>query len=552
MKYMIGLEKVYIQNAAKLEEIKTMCEDSREDVLYYYCICMQKLCKVCQKVEITEMLSYIRQIIFPAFPLVLQHFNEQAIEYFQTNDFEARARILEDIEISVETFGEVWEAISQSTNAADRMLIQSAPIGSIRQVPIKACAYYSSMLNDLAIIFQQDEVCEYGFSVYPSFGKRPEAILLFMERKKKGKVGIIRIPEKDISDIQYLRMLISHEFYHIVPGSNLRYRQERAIALESILLYALREKIFYGIQVKPETQKRLELYLFSDCIAKFARMRVNIDGGDRKFYSTEMLESYSDYLIKHVLQILSMPSTYLWNALWGDEYFPDFQAYKLVKDSFEENYQIIQDNVLNLFASAEIPKLCRFYCDVFREVYADLLSVISFQVSADEYISSFCYSVSRSEDSLFRPQLYLRVCLIIGIMVEESPVCVGYKLFDDWRKWWRKTQKTDKENRSAFINEVTNFLNEISDSLNLSRDYAPLEDKDDEERLGKVYVLPDVNIWVKYMEYLRQCKNGYLRYEKRNEQKFFAFRKKYLIDPTIKNAEILNEISRRAWEVVTI
>ena len=64
MKYMIGLEKVYIQNAAKLEEIKTMCEDSREDVLYYYCICMQKLCKVCQKVEITEMLSYIRGVPF--------------------------------------------------------------------------------------------------------------------------------------------------------------------------------------------------------------------------------------------------------------------------------------------------------------------------------------------------------------------------------------------------------------------------------------------------------------------------------------------------------
>ena len=534
-----------------LGKIKKECELKEEDTLQYYCVCLLKLYKEFIKVEKTEMLSYIHQIVSPAFPLVLKYFLIQANAYLLSGEAEEKSVILQDIEISVETFGEVWDAVIQSTNAADRILIQSAPIEStIRQVPVKLCAYYSSLLNELATIFQEKvgEERKYAFSVYPSLGSRPEAILLFLTMKRNGKVGIIRVPEKDIEDVKYLRMLISHEFYHIVPGSFLRRRRSRAAALAKIILYDLREKLLDGIKINQKVRERLEECLFGDVPREIKEKYLSKDEESRCFYSTDTSEFFSNYFIQHALKLLKMDSQEIWEAIFAPQDINDFEKYKSSKDCAEDYHKRIKNKILNLLASSSIPKVCKFYSDVFREVFADLLYVMSLQVSANDYFSSFRYKPLNVPDSQYRPNLYLRASLVLEIMTEDSAEkSLDEKLFNDWREWRETTLNENTEsNTDSFVCEVRSFLKDITDSANIK--YSDLAGE--EETIGAecVSTLPDLNIWDNYIEYFRLCRNRYYDFEKQRKIEFINFRKKYLIEMNYSNLNLLDAISKRKWE----
>lgn len=545
---MSGTIKIREINDAELQELGRLEKEAglrEEGVLRYYCLCMLKLYRAYTKIEKTELLSYIYQIVTPAFLLVLKHFLKQAKIYMMSGEMKDKALILQDIELSVESFCNVWEAVIQSTNGADRILIQSAPLeAGIRQIPVKLCAYYTSLLNDLANLFHESEEREYAFLVYPSLGSLPEAELLFLNRCESGKVGIIRVPEKDIKNIKYLRMLICHEFYHIVPGSKIRLRRSRAVLFAKILLYDLRERLLNGINVTESERDRLEYFLFSDALDDLKENYINNSAEDRSFYSTTILNEYSNYFTKCILQLLEKDSVDLWEMLYQAGDFDNFAKYKKSKDRSERYLQRIFQNIFKILANSEIAKACKFYSDIFREVFADLLYVLNLQVLPKEYLSTFRYRPVGEEDFIQRPGIYLRVCLVIETMTAESTYYLNEELHKNWVGWRHEYIEGDENIEDDFIKEIKNFMFDIFTSSKnmLSCDNEALMPEKD-----AVYVktIPDKNIWKHYVEYFCLCRKEYQKFEEGHSREIQMFREKYLIGTEDSDMEILVSISKR-------
>ncbi len=114
------------------------------------------------------MLSYIDRIMSPIFPLMVQYFDNRIKAYFQTEIGKQKVEIGEDIERSVVTFWEVQEAIIQSSNGADRILFQSAPLDSgAHYVAPNLFSYYSEVLISFSELCIDERISKnhYAFCV---------------------------------------------------------------------------------------------------------------------------------------------------------------------------------------------------------------------------------------------------------------------------------------------------------------------------------------------------------------------------------------------------
>lgn len=527
-------------NLKEMYRIRTECLLKHEDTLYYYCVCLLKLRRACQKIKSTEMLAYIRQIVAPSFPLVEKYFLSRADAYLRSSIQNDKYIILKDIELSVETFCEVCETVIQSTNVADRMLIQSAPMElGIRQVSVKECAYCSSMLNDLALIFQEDKSeREYAFSVYPSLGSIPETVLLFGTLPERGKVGIIRAPGKDIAHIQYLRMLISHEFFHIVPGSILRHRYERAKKLGTIILYDLRIKLFQGIDYLTINQKkRFEDFIFKGIPEQINKCFLDADKDDRRYYSKNTCEFYGNFLMNKVRDFMNISLEEMFQYVFEPDGVSSLNVYKKYREQARRCLEDLNNNIVEAFMHSSIQKLCKFHSEIFREVFADIMYVMTLRVMPDAYCSTFNYNPSGTQDERNRPDLYLRVGLVFAAMSDYAVKAnAGDTLFQSWRNWlWGIASETGGDH-FRFIEGVKRCIRVFQGTPS-----------DPTPQKAEYYILPDRNIWEQYKEYVALCRDQYLVFEKNNKKKFSDFREKYSIE-TNSNMELLSAISVRKWE----
>lgn len=447
-----------------LEKVKEKC-GTKEPVIEYYADCLLKLTKAYNKIEETEMLHYVKRIVAPSFQLVIKYFSNCVDEYLDTKEPEEKMLLLNDIQSSVESYLEVWETIIQSTNTADRILIQSVPVGPIRQIPVKICAYFSDFLNALTDLFKEDKEYSYAFLVYPSFGKRPESRLLFSTAQENGKVGIIRIPEKDIWNVTYVRMLICHEVFHIIPRG-LRDRLDRAKVLEKIITTDLKKRMWHDIENLPEKKKfeekqkkGIEEFYFKeiscDVHTKFIKGK---DKNDRSFYSTEILQSYSDYYIDYLLNKLEISTNELWNNIYGSEQpISKFNVYQQRMEDLESTRMQMSRSILQLLAHSRLPEICSFYMDIFREVFSDLTFILSIQISAEEYFTSLRYTPLRNDDFELVPDLYLRAGLVLWIMTEGDALC-NEGLFKNWKEWKKHLEATIEGNGVSFQEKVIIFL----------------------------------------------------------------------------------------------
>ncbi|WP_373217277.1 hypothetical protein [Ruminococcus sp. 5_1_39BFAA] len=89
-----------------LEELRTKCDSCAEETLKFYCNCLMKMHRACYKIEETEMLSYVRQIVSPAFPLVIRYFVDRVKACIdETVPEDTKGIIRQDVEESVVEFG---------------------------------------------------------------------------------------------------------------------------------------------------------------------------------------------------------------------------------------------------------------------------------------------------------------------------------------------------------------------------------------------------------------------------------------------------------------
>lgn len=522
-----------------LKKVKEKCR-TKEPIIEYYADCLLKLTKAYNKIEKTEMLHYVKQIVDPSFQLVIIYFSNCVDKYLDTEEPEEKMFLLNDIQLSVESYLEVWETIIQSTNTADRILIQSVPVGPIRQIPVKICAYFTNFLEALTKLFIENEQDSYAFLVYPSFGKRPEARLLFSTVKENGKVGIIRVPEKDIWNITYLRMLICHEVFHIIPR-DLRDRFERSKSLEKIITTDLKKRMWHDIEAGLSGKEKLEekqkkgfeeVYFGEISCDIYTKLINRKDKNDRSFYSTEILQYYSDHYISHFLKKLEISTNELWNSIYGSEQpISTFDEYQQRMEALESIRMQMSRSILQLLAHSRLPAICSFYMDVFREVFSDLTSILSNQISAEEYFTSFRYTPLQDDDFQLVPDLYLRAGLVLRIMTENDSLC-SEGVFENWREWKKHLEDKLEGNGVSFQEQVIIFLSIL------------LENDSYENTCIMIFK----SVWRYFESHFRIYRDRYLNFEAERKESFRKFRERYSSFLGVTNFQLLQKISEQKWE----
>ena len=539
----------------QLSLLRNNCTIPEEETLKYYCECMLKLERTFYKIDRTHMLSYIKQILLPVFPLMVEYFCDRAEAYKNEESEIKKIMILEDIESSVVKFWEVHEAIIQSSNGVDKILFQSAPIDTgQRYAAPKICAFYSELLNSLASIFVQDnkDIGHYAFCVYPTMNSQAEAILLFSTMKKRGKVGIIHIPGKRIADVRYMISLLLHEFFHVIPG-RLRARKKRARLFLNVLLYDLEDTLmgeldFYGSSVEDD-KKRLQQYLFGELVNVIIEEIENKEVEDRFFYSEEIVRDYVRKIRKHLWELKDRQLSDMVRNVFPNLENGKFSDYCKKREIVKEWYFKINGHISSVLSGPYIQKKCRFYMGVFREAYSDLLAVITLGLSPEEYLSVFRYTKQDIDHELKRIGLFLRGFFVMETMKARSIDMKEQKreeLFQVQNDW--DVGSFEENQGSGLVRGIRKVWEIYYDKIKWKRVDEIQEKVNGQMPQLVVDVVPNKVILTRYLEYFKMCQDSYEEFMTLHKDMFEKFSKAFLIDKHMDSEEFAYQISIRMWE----
>lgn len=541
----------FMEKKNTLEDIKNKCALQHESTLQFYCDCLIKMYKAYYKIEETEMLSYVKQIMAPAFPLVVDYFVETVAACLDMKSDKEKAKMRQDIEDSVVNFSQVFEEIIHSTNGADRMLVQTAPIDiGVRYVAPKLCAYYSSILNNLAQIFEMPGEKRYAFCVYPTQISCAEAVLLFTTMERPGKVCIIRVSGHKIAHIQYLRQLLLHEFFHVLPSS-LRLRKKRAIAFLHVCLDGISSEMFQGCSLSSNERERLKAMLFAEVRTEVKRELSDKEETDRVFYSRNIHGVYVNILQRQMYHIQGKRVEDFLEQLDTGEKYHTYESYHVQKEQARTIFSLVRKNVQ--YTSSELTEKCKYYIDLFREVYADILSIITLRLQVQSYFGGFQYSPSKKKEQHERSGLYFRVMFVAGTMSGEYHNLSDEqeKMLADWKKW--RDYVTDDE-VGKFIEQTVEFEKIYLDggeTGNKPKETGEaMETKNGKQARSNDRIVLNCEMRNKYMDYFHECCQRYLEYENQPCicEKFNDFRKQFDISLQ-NNVDALNYvIGTRHWE----
>lgn len=541
------MDELYVYDEKILYRIYSESAQNRESIWQFYSDCLMKLHHTFKKAEETEMLFYVRQVISPVFPLVIKYFYCLYNLYCESTNDEEKLKILDDIEFSVVSFAEGCDALIQSINGSDWIQAQPSQMdgGGIRYGTPKLYAYYTAMLNGLADLFQQKDYREYGFCVCPALDSRPEAELLFSTIRERGKVGMIRVPGKDIADVRYLNKLLVHEFYHIVPGSELRLRKDRAEKYLQIIMYDIRNQIFEDVdkdEISPFIMGKLEKLFFGENLANISEELERIDGSDREYYSSDIQTRYANALIKCLKKILCKTTRDMFEAIYDEnEFLNCITPYLKRMHHLEKAHRIINTNILDMLTNNYVIAICCFHMEIFREGYADISTILTLKADPESWFSAFRYYPVNKNDYKKNLNIYLRACLVCKVMTEECTLRVDNELFGVWKEWLEKLKENGS--KSYFFEGIRNiFLYLENDKIN-----EKLEEDAKSHKYGPNLVFSERKIWQYYLDYFLKCREKFLQKEY-SGMDFNQFRDKYFLNGNMTNINLLNNISMRKWE----
>lgn len=522
------------KNIERLKQIMSSCQAKDEENLKYYCECLLKMNVACCKIDKIEMLFYIRQVMIPTMPLVIDYFCEMLEQYRKEENEYKRIAILYDIERSVVEIGNVFETVVYATNGADRMLLQTAPITvGLNSTAPKLYAYYTSMLNRLTNILPKSGEAEYAFTVYPTLSSVSKAIVLFSEREQSGKVGVIRVPEKDITKVEQLSVILAHELFHIKPRES-RFRKKRALAYLRVILYSFEMDLLGGIDdwSKDEKEAIREL-LFEKVIDQITEKCRSKSDEDRFFYSTRLKEYFVNIFQQELWKVQNIATEEFVERMTTGKAYATWEEFNKEYKKAEERKQKIDCDIYKLLSRGEIKERCSFYMNIFREVYADLFSVITLRILPETYFSAF---KDAPGDVYERVLLYLRTYFVVEIMCSNEGICKEglESFFDRWKEW----NNSEKQVVNTAIGSKTEFFAETV------KEKTAFENKKNESITGIFINQAIIDV---YKKYFIECCNAYLNFQKEHALEFEKFREDFMYGMDFSQNEILSKIAKRQW-----
>lgn len=550
------------QCEVKLKDAVRLAEMLQDEQLAYCCQCLEKMRRVYVKVRETEMLSYIRKILDPFFPLAVDHFCDRIQTYKdaitgqknKTADGVLTVDVYEDIKKSVLALSEAMEFIIQSSNKADRMLIQSIPINSglLYSVP-KMSAYFSQMLNTLAGILQNGMGSDYAFCVFPAIQYRSEAKVLFLTRQQRGKTALIRIPSADLMQVNYLRILLVHELFHVILIPESIQRKERAIYYFKILLHDIEGKLYDGLPELNQNQRgRLDRMLLAPITDAVSSKFKGKGDEERIFYSRQIQAFMTSTILDCLPCILSLNRNEIYECLYGcEKECSNYSEYEKRMSLCEEIIGKMTENAIMLMKSSVISEVAALYMRIFREVLSDLSTVWTLRPKPESWIRSFHYHAVRANDQVKMPTQYMRISLVISTLAQAADRFEMHNPIYSYLKMWSDYQE-NLQNASCsepFLEGIADYIGVLSRNKNTLNAQADLDSEGNVLQFQVMYNY--------YKDFFIQRLSVIIAFEEEHGIQFERFRKRFLIGYPDYGTEkcdqdydlaIIEHLAKRKWE----
>ena len=506
------------------------------------------------KINDNDLTAYLDNMLSRVYPLFEKYFIDRVVEYQQNT--EEKDKILQDIDDSIEKFWECEDAILHTTNAADRIVIQTATIDTgLRYIGPKLCHYYSEMLRELGEVFYPNGM--YGFIVSPTVKAKSTAAVLFSTNQSHGKVSCICASENNIADVRMMNILLLHEFFHICSIET-RLRKQRSINFLRILLYDIFQEMFYDYIFENKTVEERITEYFKDDILKIIVKHFEGEGEDsRKYYGSFIMEDFSQIITEQIAGWVNLSNDQIIYLLNPDS-ANLFSNYARVYNHGVELNRRIRNTVINILAQSRIVKICKHYMGVFQEAYCDLMGILTLRVKPGDYIDSFKY-ISFGEHILGdRDPLVIRAYLVMRAITtplsdltiieklafngldNQERMKIGNYFFEEWSVW----------KASLFTYPSGTFQKALFDLDSVSQDHKIRNLNLDIYEGDKNNLFGNIAIFDEYNDYFVMCRDKYLKFMLDNTDKFEHWNRKYMIQESFDTFCLLRSISLREWEKI--
>lgn len=436
-----------------IKDIIERCEAAGEEKLLMYCKCMSQMYSICKKIDEFGMLSYEKEMISLAYDEAIRHFIEQIKMALKLKgEFTKKSQVVEDIERSVGILDHVFQTVIHSTNKADGILFQTAVLsaGVGHYQDAKLCAYYACFLNELSKVYKGSSDEKYTFCVYPSLCSIPETSILFSERKKRGRVSVVKMPEYGTEDVTKIRCRLAHELYHVLPDE-LRDRENRARAFVQIMLYEMKSKLIekYFLENKGEREKLdekildiIEKHIFDKCMEEIST-NFRDDNNYYAHHVKEIVEEkINNMLINFDERTLKIK---IMEEISDIELIHEYEKFKEIENVISSLLNHCSVESKNILCRGEVIRLSKFYMKLFSEVFSDIMMVLTLGISETQYDRTFIEVANKSEDNIRvnRPLLYYRKQLTANAISK----CYDKSLVE---KWTGQRNQDEAANGSGF------------------------------------------------------------------------------------------------------
>ena len=414
----------------------------------------------------------------------------------------------------------------------------------IHYAPAKLRAFYSLwalQLSDYYSLFC-DSNTEKTYSFILSSGMFPEVNVkqLFDNDEDIHRLMLISLPERQLYTVKKLSIMLGHEVSHFV-GTDVKCRYERYICLIKMVTRILTLEINYLRYVKTSVEHQNEIEKIIADSKLYERLKLLLLEENALFEKEHKLPDilHSEITILCIMELFDLFIKKYTEIIVGEDceyYYQSFLKTHLKKEKKHQNKANILNNANSISYNIEtyVLKIIQKYSgnldsflgqilyEVLREACADISSILTLELTPNEYIESFCNLKIPSNTQEYHEEITpkeIRIVLVIkGIqqgIIGKKDYFINNSFVNDWNLFriedFVKNHPIGSEAEVLGCKLFLCFENK-KDKNTCIRNYKSAYNYNKEYFTGDILdFYNDIEIWNEMSYYINSCINEYLQ-----------------------------------------
>lgn len=470
------IERLYENNINKLSE------NNGHALLYNSCACYKAIWQILNSIEKFESKvfpDYIYISIFAPLTMLIEKIVEKVDVDIQNSML--NIGYLENIK-EIYSFLAAINQISQNLIRAERQFMQIPELNAnCYNIPIKLHTFYAAFVDNVKNYLNKyfGTGNRYEFTLYPGMNEQLNVRRVFYSSLDNKRLLLMKIPEKQVFDLNHLMICLCHEVGHFV-GSSLRQRKKRYETIKMALARMICLHAYVNKEIKRFITKTGLDYLcnftYKDIVQCIDMQKKKVDKVEEQGFDTilhsenlkPILIQGINFFIADTMRYNNDDFDFIFVRYMEEKYESGINCDDIEKmkeaydDSVRSYFFAIQSNMNLEGSSISVENMVARLISLTKESFADLISVLILDLEFKDYCQSIFKSLSEYEiKDISTSDLVIRVTLVAVAMTveledEENNMCYEKRWNSNEIVIW-KNEETN-QNIKTFLDKVWEYL----------------------------------------------------------------------------------------------